>query len=154
MSKPISKSHLHDRVAANTGYLLPSMPRHPEEYSPTGTKDRAAANKEFWKRFFHHRRNPALLSWRDWKYARYLSMNWDTCACGSINDGLPRGFGSWRPRDNELQRLGELFFMQIKEQDYTHAKITFHDIQSRAAVVLYNKALDERANKEIDDEKR
>ena len=97
--------------------------------------DRVAHNKEFWKRFFATDRS-IRRSEADWAYAIQLANQWDTCACGSINDGLPREGTGWQPSDHKLYHLGNQFPIILGKRDLTRARRHFMAINRRAAEVL------------------
>ena len=103
---------------------------------PTETAERAKHNAEFWKRFLavdaSVRRTAA-----DWAYARQLAGEWNTCACGSINDGLPReGHANWAPKDGTLHVLGMRFMRMIRAKDLPRSRRVFREIQKRGVEVL------------------
>ena len=107
----------------------------------------AEINKKFWASFFHANRKVKLLTAADWSYAGHLAGNWDTCACGSINDGLPRrSFMDWEPRDRLLSHLGTDFYTAIRNQHYLRARRLFSEIHKRAVVVLAEIASGEACN--------
>ena len=92
----------------------------------------------FWKKFLLSKDITSF----DWEYADNLARSWNTCACGSVNDGLPRSWdgneecGSARPVDEKLQSLGMAFFRQIENYNLPVAQRTFLKIQQRSAEVL------------------
>ena len=94
----------------------------------------------FWKKFLIAKESEMFSS--DWEYAINLASSWNTCACGSVNDGLPRGWdgdeehGSARPLDEKLQSLGVAFYRQIENYNLPVAQRTFLKIQQRSAVIL------------------
>ncbi len=105
----------------------------------------AKINKEFWESFLAVTGND-LRSEADWAFASRLSMRWDTCACGSINDGLPRWGGKdWQPKDKHLSTLGIEFMSAIERKKLQNARNIFCAIQGRGAVVLAEQALVEKA---------
>ena len=112
------------------------------------TKAQATHNRKFWKSFLsksHDRRSPV-----EWDEAASLAFNWNTCACGSINDGLPRGEDAgaywaemdalWIPNDAKLRQLGGDFYEDILARDLTRARSRFNAIQKRAGEVLDKEA--------------
>ena len=88
----------------------------------------------FWQRFMTAKEND--LTHADWKFADYLAGTWNTCACGSINDGLPRNDLSHEPLDAHLERLGMNFLNQIQAKYLPEAQDVFLRIHERAIEVL------------------
>lgn len=104
------------------------------------TTTKAKSNRLFWLTFMSKSRKRR--SSIDWKRAETLARNWDTCACGSINDGLPRHTENNTPApldmplDNELASLGGKFYRTILDKRLSAARTLFNEIQFRAAQVL------------------
>ncbi len=99
---------------------------------------KAAQNKRFWIEFMNRKNDDPTEE--QWEEALGLATDWDTCACGSINDGLPRlSFNDWEPRDDELSSLGYEFMESISVPDLDQARNLFNAIQMRASVVLKKK---------------
>lgn len=97
------------------------------------TKDDAETNRIFWLDFINqNRRNRTQ---KEWNRATQLAGTWNTCACGSINDGLSR-WSDKKPKDPELYELGLSFFYAIATRRPQRARKYFIKIQARAAVVL------------------
>ena len=94
----------------------------------------------FWKRLLLAEKSDITPD--DWQYAANLAGSWNTCACGSVNDGLPRdwdkdqSYGTARPTDETLQNLGMAFYRQIENHNLPVAQRTFLKIQERSAEVL------------------
>ena len=103
---------------------------------PTETAERARHNREFWKQFLTTDRS-IMRSYADWEYARRLAGEWNTCACGSINDGLPRlSRSNWEPQDGLLQSLGLEFYYAVGEKDLPRCREAFKAIQIQGRKVL------------------
>lgn len=99
---------------------------------------KAAQNKRFWIEFMNRKNDDPTEE--QWEEALGLATDWDTCACGSINDGLPRlSFNDWEPMDLELSFLGYSFMESVELYDLEKARIIFNEIQMRASVVLQKK---------------
>ena len=101
------------------------------------TERRVRKNCKFWKEFMSmsHRRRTN----KEWKRASRLASDWDTCACGSINDGLPRKEENNVPLDHRLSNLGCLFATVIQDKNLARARRIFNQIQIRAGLVLSKK---------------
>jgi len=104
------------------------------------TNKQANENRDFWLRFMskkHKRRTES-----QWLHAYKMAINWDTCGCGSINDGLPRqghdqnSYSANAPMDEELLDLGAWFMGAVGDQDLNRSRYVFNQIQQRAAEVL------------------
>lgn len=93
--------------------------------------------RRFWEKFLYA--DESLLSQDDWDRAWDLANTWDTCACGSLDDGLPRkaldGVVNI-PVDRELQLLGCRFPDYISHGDLESARECFREIQERGAKLL------------------
>lgn len=90
-------------------------------------------NRKFWYRFLNA--DPEQFTARDWDMALTLALQWNTCACGSMDDGIPR-FDSGRPHDTQLNQLGCEFPDAIEERDIEKAREIFRLIERRAAKVI------------------
>ncbi len=105
-----------------------------------------ALAKQFWETFLNAEEGD--LSDEDWAFAASLSNSWQTCACGSVNDGLLRGWHgkralgeSWsvndaRPQDKQLSNLGLEFNNLIEQREIGKAQIMFHEIWAMSITVL------------------
>ncbi len=112
-------------------------------------KAQVKRNKKFWARFLGPGSQGQKRTEADWRFALRLAERWDTCACGSINDGLPRNgkqefephsdavMKEWCPIDRELRTLGINFFCAIGNQNLKISRQIFSQIQHRAGQVLY-----------------
>ena len=89
--------------------------------------------KEFWLKFINAKDHQ--LSERDWHAVRHLAADWDTCACGSLDDGISRGPTGY-PEDLALRTLGHAFYEHIKEHELKAAQQEFIAIQERGAQLL------------------
>jgi len=99
---------------------------------------KAAQNKRFWIEFMNRKSDDRTDE--QWEVAYNLSVQWDTCACGSINDGLERlADWNWEPIDSRLTDLGDHFMELIEAHDLDGARDCFNEIQMRAGVVLKKK---------------
>jgi len=99
------------------------------------TSEGAEYNRDFWLRFMQ----ADTLSDEDWEVARGLAGSWDTCWCGSINDGLDRGEVGNEPVDPALTVLGLEFYKAICDHDLPDAQKISNEIQERGSVVLGRK---------------
>jgi len=100
-------------------------------------KTQATKNKLFWDQFLEVGRKRRTDD--EWWQARGLARSWNTCACGSINDGLPRiDRGAWKnqPKDIGLITLGTSFFYEVKTRNLNKIRTLFSRIQTRSAEVL------------------
>lgn len=88
--------------------------------------------KKFWRRFLR----ATGLTDGEWEYARWLASQWNTCACGSLNDGLPRDSRNLEPVDSKLERLGCKFMDCMGDRDLNEAQNIFVSINNRAARVI------------------
>lgn len=102
----------------------------------TGTLE-VERNREFWFRFLYAPEEE--LTDADWYMAHVLAERWDTCACGSMDDGIPRGHGNM-PYDTELKFLGCRFPEIIQRRDLEGAREMFKLIEERAAEVIRRNA--------------
>jgi len=101
---------------------------------------KALENRKFWVNFM----NCDIDDMTDWQWVQAYqhARSWDTCACGSINDGLPRidiEIGDWEPTDNKLYTSGIRFMGFIRDHELNEARTCFNDIQKRAGIVLRKK---------------
>jgi hypothetical protein len=65
-----------------------------------------------------------------------LAEAWVTCACGNLCDIIPRNqIGS--PVDEELQRLGIMFHLDIDDGQWQNAKTTLWLIEKRSAEIIF-----------------
>ena len=93
--------------------------------------------RRFWEKFLYA--DESLLSQDDWDRAWDLANTWDTCACGSLDDGLPRKAVNGVvniPVDQCLIDLGSEFPDYIHDGDLEGARKCFLDIQERGAKLL------------------
>jgi len=106
-------------------------------------KTQATENRLFWDKFLEVGRKRRTES--EWNKATVLAFSWNTCACGSINDGLPRYGGSGggifspdhnQPLDDTLSDLGGGFHRAVKTSNIRKARTLFNQIQIRAAKVI------------------
>ena len=65
----------------------------------------------------------------------YLASSWVTCACGKLDDGIPR-FVDDAPGDPKLRRLGHLFYIRVCRNDCLSAAEALVKIEQRAKQVL------------------
>ena len=98
----------------------------------------AASNKLFRNEFLAvGRKRPTEA---EWNRARAHAENWDTCASGTTNDGIPRVGGTVEdknePLDGDLQGLGCIFMNAIIHRDLDLARDVSNRIQLREAIVL------------------
>lgn len=63
------------------------------------------------------------------------ATEWTTCACGKLDDGIPRTFFGM-PEDDALSELGGEFCHHVKRDDFYEAAVTLVRIENRAAIVL------------------
>lgn len=70
----------------------------------------------------------------EWGEALDLADDWNTCACGSLDDGIPRYGGT--PCDDGLYNLGVDFAIAIDDRNLPEARRLFAKIQQRGAEVL------------------
>jgi hypothetical protein len=98
--------------------------------------------REFWRRFLDTE-DATDLSDSDWMLAAKLAGSWNTCACGSINDGLPRSSIGGEPRDTELFRMGMEFMRLIQQRKLPEAQKMFMKINEQGAQVLIKMQLPE-----------
>ena len=94
---------------------------------------KARKNRRFWREFLSKSHNQRTNF--QWANARDLAFNWDTCACGSVNDGLNRD-PTDMPYDPDLRKLGEVFYFAITDHDLPRSRRIFNKIQIRAGKVL------------------
>ncbi len=92
-------------------------------------------NRAFWMKFLYAKEKD--ITEQDWEIASDLADNWDTCACGSLDDNIPRIDDS-TPEDLNLIRLGIYFVSYVQERDLEAARQTFLDIQQRGAEILHS----------------
>ena len=123
-------------LMSGTAYGAPSIP----PIDASETKRRADVNREFWIRFLAPD-GSVYRTREDWRYAASLAASWNTCGCGSINDGLFRlghrdDDNDWCPMDNELMKLGLEFYTVISNRKLVEAREVFALIQLRGAEVL------------------
>lgn len=67
--------------------------------------------------------------------ARYMAINWPTCACGNLCSKLPRDTRG-KPRDQRLADLGGLFYVLISSARWEEAKVTLAEIEERSHQLL------------------
>ena len=91
----------------------------------------------FWPRFLAAK--PDTLTDADWWFAGTLAKHWNTCACGSLNDGIPREPGDVQPTDADLISLGCEFYGSIMRRDLKAAQKLFIQINNRAEQVITHK---------------
>ena len=99
------------------------------------------AVKAFWQKFLSLKKNE--INTIDWVRAQHLAESWNTCACGSINDGLPRDWdndpeGSAEPMDGHLTQLGNRFMHEVTFRHLKRAQELFSLINDRAYHILNN----------------
>ena len=116
---------LEDRNSPDDQYNAESLYHHPK------------IAKLFWKKFLI----ADELTDDDWDFATKMAGSWNTCACGSINDGLLRRWHtanstSASPQDGRLHDLGMRFYHAIQHRRLTSAQELFITIQSRGHDVL------------------
>ena len=63
------------------------------------------------------------------------SDSWVTCACGRLDDGIPRNYFE-SPIDKNLEELGFLFSKHVYRNNYLGAAKTLVKIEERAKQVL------------------
>lgn len=73
------------------------------------------ATRAFWEQYWLA--DPYDLDMEDHDYAFELANQWNTCACGSLDDGIPRDRFGDAPEDKELHRLG-MRFMAVLDDAY------------------------------------
>jgi len=64
------------------------------------------------------------------------SGNWVSCACGESQSGIEKVEGGRRPADEELFRLGVLFYEAINDDKYTYASEVLAGIEARATFLI------------------
>lgn len=88
--------------------------------------------RDFWKQFW---RSGGYLNDDEWERAHELANAWNTCACGSLDDGIPRDHIGM-PQDPRLQQLGYEFCRDVQHRRFHEAGKTWREIQKRSVTVL------------------
>lgn len=75
-------------------------------------------------------------------FAKQKSESWVSCACGELDERIPRGrsFGDREikaaPKDNILYHLGSDFMVEVCDNNFDAAESTLAAIEKRAAEIL------------------
>lgn len=84
-----------------------------------------------WNEFLNRKRR----SKEQWAMAESLALSWVTCACGNICEIIPRAEDG-RPLDTDLNVLGVVFYLMIKDKKIKAAKETLEKIEARSTELI------------------
>tara|TARA_R110000850_G_scaffold49576_1_gene122203 strand:- start:1610 stop:1921 length:312 start_codon:yes stop_codon:yes gene_type:complete len=84
-----------------------------------------------WNKFL----NQKEITEKEWSFAKDLSVDWVTCACGNQCDVIPR-YGGGGPKDILLYNLGMSFTYAIDTKNIQYAKDTLHKIELRSSELI------------------